>query len=101
MDRTQLIIAIACSLLFAILVGWVLRWLYDRFNTSKPLASEEAMRRLQSTEMQLEAAQKEFSETKAQYASAYAQLEAEFNAAMDGLRSARAEASELRQRLKG
>ncbi len=99
MTRNELIFAIAAILLITFVLGWFARWFFDRLNHNKPLASDEAMQRLREAESDLEAQQKEFSATEAQYANAYAQLEAELDAAMAGLGESRREAAKLRDQL--
>ncbi len=99
MTRNELIFAIAAILLVTFVLGWFARWFYDRLNSNKPLASDEAMQRLKEAEEQIEVQQKEFAATEAQYANAYAQLEAELDAAMTGLGESRREAADLRDKL--
>lgn len=99
MTRNELIFAIAAILLVTFVLGWFGRWFFDRLNSNKPLASDEAMQRLKEAEEQIETQQREFSATEAQYANAYAQLEAELDAAMSGLRVSRQEAASLRDEL--
>lgn len=96
MDRSELTIAIAVILLVTFSLGWFMRWFFDRLNSTKPLASDEAMQRLQEAEERLMLRENEFSATEAQYANAYAQLEAELDAAMAGLGESRREAARLR-----
>lgn len=99
MTRNELIFAIAAILLITFVLGWFARWFFDRLSHNKPLASDEAMQRLHEAEAQIENLQREFSATEAQYANAYAQLEAELDAAMSGLGESRREAAQLRDRL--
>lgn len=96
MARNELIFAIAAILLIAFVLGWFARWLFDRLNSTKPLASDEAMQRMRDAEEALETREREFAATEAQYANAYAQLEAELDAAMAGLGESRREAARLR-----
>ncbi len=99
MTRNELIFAIATILLITFVLGWIARWMFDRLNSTKPLASDEAMQRLREAEEQIETQQREFAATEAQYANAYAQLEAELDAAMSGLGESRREAAQLREQL--
>lgn len=99
MTRNELIIAIAIILLVTFIFGWLARWFFDRLNTSKPLASDEAMDRLREAEERIEEQERQFADNEAQYANAYAQLEAELDAAMTGLGDSRREAAALRQLL--
>lgn len=99
MNQNQLVAVIAFFLILSFVLGWLARWLFDRLNRSAPIAGPEAMQRMRDAEQALENREREFSATEAQYANAYAQLEAELDAAMSGLGDARRETAELRRKI--
>lgn len=94
MSRNEMIIVISIILVMTFIAGWVSRWLFGHLSAYSPLASDEAMTRLKEAEEALGAREREFAATEAQYANAYAQLEAELEAAMSGLGEARRELRE-------
>ncbi len=96
MTRNEMIMVISIILVLTFIAGWVSRWLFGRLSAYSPLASDEAMSRLIEAEQTLEAREHEFATTEAQYANAYAQLEAELEAAMSGLGEARRELREAK-----
>ncbi len=99
MNRTELTIAIASALFVAAVLGWVLRWAFDRLNTTAPLAEDEVVSQMKASEAARKLAEADLAEFKIRYHQLEAQMKAEVDAAMDGLGDARREASDLRQRL--
>ena len=96
LSGTELMIFITAILLASFVLGWIARWMFDRLNTNGPIANEEAVSRMTIAEEALEAREREFAATEAQYANAYAQLEADLEAAMSGLGEARRELREYK-----
>ncbi|GAA3861388.1 hypothetical protein [Celeribacter arenosi] len=99
MNRTELIIATAIVLFIAFLMGWFVHWMIHRFVR----VGNGEMNDLDVMAQQLHEAEEErdrttayFQQREAEITNQLSQTEAELNAAMDGLREARAEAEELR-----
>ncbi len=91
MNFETIAIIVACLMVASFVSGWLVRWIFDKLNTSEPIASADATSRMKAAEEALQVREREFSATEAQYANAYAQLEAELEAAMEGLGAARRE----------
>lgn len=99
MNRTEFIIATAVVLFIAFCVGWFTHWLIHRFVRVK----QGDMSELDNLAQQLHDAEEERDNAAAHYHALEAkitnqmkQTQAELDAAMEGLRTARAEAEELR-----
>ena len=99
MNREEFIISAAIVLFLTFLLGWLSRWLLQRLNmvsekdlndlnkiSAALLEAEEGNEKARNRELELD---KKIS-----------QLEAELEAAMDGLRAARLETDELKTSLK-
>ena len=99
MNREEFIISTAIVLFLTFLLGWLSRWLLQRLNmvsekdlndlnkiSAALLEAEEGNEKARNRELELD---KKIS-----------QLEAELEAAMDGLRAARLETDELKTSLK-
>ncbi len=99
MNREEFIISAAIVLFLTFLLGWLSRWLLQRLNmvsekdlndlnkiSAALLEAEEVNEKARNRELELD---KKIS-----------QLEAELEAAMDGLRAARLETDELKTSLK-
>ena len=99
MNREEFIISTAIVLFLTFLLGWLSRWLLQRLNmvsekdlndlnkiSAALLEAEEVNEKARNRELELD---KKIS-----------QLEAELEAAMDGLRAARLETDELKTSLK-
>lgn len=50
MDRTDLTLIIGSALVVAVIIGWTLRWFFDRMNTTGPMASDEVVARMREAE---------------------------------------------------
>ena len=100
MNRTEFIIATAIILLVAFLLGWFAHWLVNRFMR----IAQSDMNELDSMAQQLHEAEEQrdqavayFQQREAEFHNQKAQLEAELNAAMDGVHDLRQENEEMRQ----
>jgi septal ring factor EnvC (AmiA/AmiB activator) len=99
MNRLQFIIAIAIILFVAFAMGWIARWLVNRFSqvSSADLGEmEELARALHDAEETRDQAIAYLQQREAELTNQLSQTEAELRAAMEGLREARAESEELR-----
>ncbi len=96
MGRTELILIIVAAIIIAVIIGWTLRWFFDRLNTSGPMASEEVVARMREAERAHQIAESNLAQTQIAARNMENQLRAEIEAAMDGLGEARREASALR-----
>lgn len=100
MNRLQFIIAIAIILFVAFALGWLARWLVNRFSqvSSADLGEmEELARALHDAEETRDQAIAYLQQRENELTNQLSQTEAELRAAMDGLREARAESEELRR----
>lgn len=102
MNRTELTLAIAFALVLSALIGWTLRWIFERLNRGGP-APETQMDALAEELLGAQAARSEAEararETEADLRRKLAQTEAERDAAMDGLGTVRAELQQVQERL--
>ncbi|GAA5078051.1 hypothetical protein KUV65_14640 [Maritalea mobilis] len=99
MNRLQFIIAIAIILFVAFALGWLARWLVNRFSqvSSADLGEmEELARALHDAEETRDQAIAYLQQRENELTNQLSQTEAELRAAMEGLREARAETEELR-----
>lgn len=99
MNRAEFIAATAIILFGAFLLGWFACWLVHRM--TRPGRTELAehgrmLTALHEAEASRDAARAELAERQAAFATRQAGSQAELNAAMEGLREARAEIEELR-----
>ncbi|MEP2782191.1 MAG: hypothetical protein ABJO67_19900 [Pseudoruegeria sp.] len=99
MNRVEFIAATALILFVAFCLGWFANWLVHRFTR----VSQSDMGELDKMAQSLHEAEEQRDESilylqqrEAEMTNAQVQLEAELNAAMEGLRDARQEAEELR-----
>jgi len=98
MNREEFIISAAIVLFLAFLLGWLSRWLLQRLN----MVSEKDLNHLNKISSALLEAEKDSEKAKnreLELNKKISQLEAELEAAMDGLRVARLETEELRSSL--
>lgn len=99
MNRTEFVIAIAVILFLAFLLGWVACWLVNRLSrvTESDMTELDSMAQaLHEAEEQRDQAIAYLHHREEELQTKLTQTEAEAKAAMDGLREARQEASELR-----
>ncbi|UWQ22723.1 hypothetical protein [Jannaschia sp. W003] len=99
MNRTEFVIAIAVILFLAFLLGWVASWLVSRMarvTQAGMTELDDMAQQLHEAEEQREQAIAYLHHREEELERKLAQAEAEARAAMDGLREARQEASELR-----
>ncbi len=99
MNRTEFIIATAVILFVAFALGWFASWLVNRFTRVSKAEIGELDRMAQAlheAEETRDQAITYLQQREAEITNQLSQTEAELRAAMDGLRDARQEASELR-----
>ncbi|MGR3804369.1 prefoldin domain-containing protein [Marinibacterium profundimaris] len=99
MNRTEFIIATACVLFLAFVLGWFANWLVHRFTRVSASDMGELDRMSQELHEAEETRDKAITylqQREAELTNQLTQTEAELRAAMDGLREARHEAEELR-----
>ncbi len=102
MDRTELTLIIASGLFIAIVIGWVLRWIYELLTPPpppEPVPDSEWAEYAKGCEQERDTAVARLAEVERDLSNRLTQSQAELEAAMDGLRGARQEAQELRERL--
>ena len=98
MNREEFIISAAIVLFLTFLLGWLSRWLLQRLN----MASEKDLNDLNKISAALLEAEEDNEKAKNRELDLnkkISQLEAELEAAMDGLRAARLETEELKSSL--
>jgi septal ring factor EnvC (AmiA/AmiB activator) len=99
MNRTEFVIAIAVILFVAFVLGWFAHWLVARFSrvTQSDMAELEGMAQaLHDAEETRDEAIAYVHHREQELQTQLTETAAELRAAMEGLRDARAEASELR-----
>ena len=102
LTRTDFIVVTTVVLLLAFTLGWVARWLLDRFARLGAANMDEVDRlaaALHDAEERRDQAIAYAQSREAELTGQLAQSEAELRAAMDGLRAARHELYELQDRL--
>ncbi len=100
MNRTEFVIAIAAILFVSFAVGWFASWLVYRFSrvtVSDVAELEEMAKALHDAEESRDEAMTYLQYREQEVTAKLSETEAELRAAMDGLREARQEASELRR----
>ena len=98
MNREEFIISAAIVLFLTFLLGWLSRWLLQRLN----MVSEKDLKDLNKISAALLEAEEDNEKAKnreLELNKKISQLEAELEAAMDGLRSARLETEEFKSSL--
>ena len=99
MNRTEFIIATACVLFLAFVLGWFANWLVHRFTRVSASDMGELDRMSQELHEAEETRDKAITylqQREAELTNQLTQTEAELRAAMEGLREARHEAEEMR-----
>jgi prophage endopeptidase len=99
MNNTQFVTTIAIILFIAFVLGWFASWLVSKFSrvTKSDVAELEDMAQaLHDAEEARDQAAAYLQQREAELSGQVSQTEAELRAAMEGLREARHEASELR-----
>lgn len=99
MNNTQFVMTIAIILFIAFVLGWFASWLVSKFSrvTKSDVAELEDMAQaLHDAEEIRDQAISHMQQREAELSGQLSQTEAELRAAMEGLREARHEASELR-----
>ena len=98
MNREEFIISAAILLFLTFLLGWVSRWLLQRLN----MVSEKDLKDLNNISaalLEAEEGNEKAKNREIELNKKISQLEAELEAAMDGLRTARLETEELKSSL--
>ena len=104
MSRTEFILTTAIILFVAFAMGWFANWLVHRFTRVRQsdVADLDRMsQELHEAEETRDQAITYLQQREADLTNQLSQTEAELRAAMDGLREARYETEELRNRLRG
>ncbi|PXW79589.1 hypothetical protein BZA02_108131 [Ruegeria sp. P4] len=104
MSRTEFILTTAIILFVAFAMGWFANWLVHRFTRVRQsdVADLDRMsQELHEAEETRDQAITYLQQREAELTNQLSQTEAELRAAMDGLREARYETEELRNRLRG
>ncbi|NKX73796.1 hypothetical protein HGG73_06420 [Rhodobacteraceae bacterium R_SAG3] len=104
MSRTEFIFTTAIILFVAFAMGWFANWLVHRFTRVRQsdVADLDRMsQELHEAEETRDQAITYLQQREAELTNQLSQTEAELRAAMDGLREARYETEELRNRLRG
>ncbi|MHA1127647.1 MAG: hypothetical protein ACTSRN_01695 [Alphaproteobacteria bacterium] len=96
MDRTDLTLIIGSALVAAVIIGWTLRWFFDRMNTTGPMAADEVVARMREAEAAQVVAETHANEIETNARNSDKQLHAELDAAMTGLGAARRESEQWR-----
>jgi len=102
MNRTELTVIVAATFMVAILIGWILRWLYSRIGQaglSTSGGSNDLAARLHAAEEARDAAYLDRDQTVGDMKKRLVQTEAELKAAMEGLGDARRDADAIRREL--
>lgn len=97
MGRTELTLIIGSALVVAVIIGWTLRWFFDRMNTSGPMAADDVIARMREAEATQAVAEEQLAEAERHARSMESQMQAEVDAAMSGLGNARREAERWRE----
>ena len=99
MNRIELTLAIAAALMLAVLLGWVLRWLFGRLNAPGPreiTRAKQLAAELAAAQEARSAAERRLAEVEHAFADQLTQARAELEATLEGLAQARAQAEEIR-----
>jgi prophage endopeptidase len=102
MNRTELTLAIAFALILSALIGWIARWMFERLNRGGPVPETQMdglAEELLGTQTARAEAEQRARELEAELRRKLVQSEADRDAAMEGLRTVRAELSQVREQL--
>ena len=99
MNREEFIISAAIVLFLTFLLGWLSRWLLQRLNMVSEKDLNE-LNKISATLLEAEESNEKARNREMELDKKISQLEAELEAAMDGLRAARLETDELKTALK-
>ena len=97
MTREELVIAMAAALMGALVLGWILRWIYgglSRAGTGKVETVDDMAIRLANAEEGQASIAAQLAATDQSLRSQLREKQAELDAAMDGLRTARQQISD-------
>jgi hypothetical protein len=99
LDRSELTFAIATALVGAVLLGWILRWLFGRMNATGPrnaARTANLVSRLHAAEEAQFRAETRLAEVEADASQRLADLQAELDATLASLARAEAQTEEIR-----
>lgn len=99
MDRGELTAAIAAALVGAVLLGWVLRWIYGRLNAASPrdgIRGAEMAARLRAAEEARHRAEQRLTTVEGDLNARLSDREAELAATLASLAKAEAQADQVR-----
>lgn len=99
MDRNELTTVIAAALVFAVLLGWVLRWIFSHMNGTGPRSVKRTVvmaEQLHAAEEARHAAEKRLSEVETDLKARLTERESELTSALDSLTLAREEVEQVR-----
>lgn len=99
MNRAELTLAIAGALVLAVLLGWVLRWLFGRINGAGPrdvARTADLAAQLHAAQDARHAAERRLAEVESDFAGQLAQVQAELEATLASLAQARSQAEDIR-----
>ncbi len=102
MNRTELTLIIASALVLAVLFGWCLRWFFGIFNRPTeegPIDENTLVAALQQAQDEKAEAEQRMADVERDLTNRLTQANAELQAAMEGIGSARREAEELRSEI--
>ncbi len=99
MNREEFIISAAIVLFLTFLLGWLSRWLMQRLNMVSEKDLNE-LNKISAALLEAEEGNEKARNRELELDKKISQLEAELEAAMDGLRAARLETDELKTSLK-
>jgi predicted alpha/beta hydrolase len=99
MNRTELTMFVAGTLLLAVILGWCLRWFYSRLHAGAPVSTDSISARLHEAELAKEAAIARLAETERNYANLLTQAIAERDAAMESVGYFRHQVEDLQAEL--
>lgn len=97
MTRSELVIAMTAALVGAVILGWILRWIYggvSRARTGKVETVDEMTTRLAQAEEGQASIAAQLAATDQSLRAQLREKQAELDAAMDGLRTARQQNSD-------
>lgn len=99
MDRNELTAVVAAGLFGAVLLGWVLRWLFGRIDGSGPSGlgqSADLVTRLQAAEQGRSRAEAQLTKVEGDLKARLADMEAELASALVSLARSEAQTEEVR-----
>lgn len=102
MNRSELTMIIAGSLVLALIAGWTLRWVFGLLNRpepEEPIPETELEAQLREALEARDASDAKLASVEEDLSRKLVQTQAELSATMDGLRDARRQTNEMREQL--